>query len=108
MQSHTPFVISEQIYTIKMDGLWGTIIACFVFGRQMFFCYVYVVMVENDSFAPKIQKSSLFLVELYRKGTVLTAFKFHLATYLDLTVILTSGVCVKDYQVPFCNNIHTQ
>ena len=43
----------------------------------MFFCYVYVVMVENDSFAPKIQKSSLFLVELYQKGTVLTAFKFH-------------------------------
>jgi len=74
MQSHTPFVISEHIYTIKMDGLWGAIIVCFVFGRQMFFCYVYVVMVENVNFAPKIQKSSLFLVELYQKGTVLTAF----------------------------------
>ena len=59
---------------------------CFV----LFFCYFYVVIVENVDFAHKIQRSSLFLVELYQKGTVLTSLKFHLATFFDLTVILTS------------------
>ena len=84
------FVIKEQ--SVKNGWSLGrNCLLCFwVINVLFFFCYFYVVIVENVDFAHKIQRSSLFLVELYQKGTVLTSLKFHLAAFFDLTVILTS------------------